>query len=285
MALELFEDAAGDPRNARFLATASNLAYLPESEGAALFRELLGLNARLISVDNTQAYVAGNDQHLIVAFRGTESPTSIEGLKDWLLTDAVNLLIVPEGRLGTDFAAAGVGARFHQGFINALAEVWDPLYAAVEAELKRQDRPLWITGHSLGGSLALLAAWLFGRKFVSVHQIYTFGGPMIGNAIATKAFDREFEGKIFRYVNAPDPIPKLPTISLIANDYTHCDTEMALGVAPANLLASMTGNVVEGVLNATLIDSIWKAIQARVAAHAIDQYLGLIPGRDDSKTD
>ena len=83
--------------------------------------------------------------------------------------------MVPEGRLGTDFAAAGVGARFHKGFIAALAMVWDPLLAAVEAELKRAERPLWVTGHSLGGALALLSAWLFHRKFISVHQVYTFG--------------------------------------------------------------------------------------------------------------
>jgi predicted lipase len=113
--------------------------------------------------------------------------------------------------LGTDFAAAGVGARFHKGFIVALGSVWDPLLAAVEAELKRSERPLWITGHSLGGALALLAAWLFQRKFLSVHQVYTYGAPMIGNAAASQAFDKEFEGKIFRYVNPTDPVPKLPT--------------------------------------------------------------------------
>ncbi|MBM4077970.1 MAG: lipase family protein, partial [Planctomycetes bacterium] len=123
MPLELVEDAFGDIRNARALAVAADLAYLPEATGVDAFREKLGLHAQLISVDNTQAYVASNDDHLVVAFRGTESPTTFEGLKDWLLTDAVNLLILPKGRLGTDFAAAGVGARFHQGFVDAIAEI------------------------------------------------------------------------------------------------------------------------------------------------------------------
>jgi len=54
-------------------------------------------------------------------------------------------------------AAAGVGARFHQGFVDAIAEVWEPVYAAVDQELKAAERPLWITGHSLGAALALLA--------------------------------------------------------------------------------------------------------------------------------
>src|SRR5581483_6191467 len=122
----------------------------------------------------------------------------------------MNLLIVPEGRLGTDFAAAGVGARFHKGFMGAIAQVWGPIYTVVEAEMKRKERPLWITGHSLGGALALLAAWLFQRRMIPVHQIYTYGGPMIGNAEASQAFDREFPNKIYRYVNTDDPVPRLP---------------------------------------------------------------------------
>lgn len=281
MALSLFEDAYGDVRNARALAMASDLAYLPEERGQAEFRSKLGLNAQLISRDNTQAYLAGSDDHLVVAFRGTESPATFEGLKDWLLTDAVNLLILPQGRLGTDFAAAGVGARFHQGFVDAIAEIWEPLFAEVDRELKRLDRPLWITGHSLGGALALLGAWLFQRKFINVHQVYTFGAPMVGNVAATKAFDREFPRKIYRVVNGPDPVPKLPTVSLIANDYGHVQTQLGLeadagAASSAQLLAGFVSRTVDGVLSATLIDDLWKQLTGLVDAHLMPSYHSLI---------
>src|SRR5262245_60555172 len=191
MSQELIEDAKGDPHNAQVLGLVSDLAYLPEAQGREAFREELGMEARLISVGNTQVYVATNDDHIVVAFRGTEAPTSVEGLKDWLLTDAVNLLIVPEGDLGTDFQAAGVGARWHQGFLKALGGIWGPLAELIETERKKSDRPLWLTGHSLGGALALLAGWRLKRKFIPVHQIYTFGAPMVGNEETAKAFDRE----------------------------------------------------------------------------------------------
>lgn len=280
MPLELVEDAAGDPRNARALALASDLSYLSADEGSKAFRDQLGLDAQLISVDNTQVYVAKNDEHVVVAFRGTESPNTIDGLKDWLLTDAVNLLMVPEGRLGTDLAAAGVGARFHQGFIGALGKVWEPLFPAVEAELKRAERPLWVTGHSLGGALAQLAGWLFQRKFVAVHQVYTYGAPMVGNRAAAQAFDREFGGKIFRYVNAPDPVPKLPTISLIANDYGHCEREIALGAASGgslvDLFQGLAAKTVDGLLNATLMDEVWTHVLGLVNAHFMENYRKLI---------
>jgi hypothetical protein len=194
-------------------------------------------------------------------------------------------LIVPEGRLGTDLAAAGVGAKFHQGFVTAIGDIWAPLFEAVTAELKKSERPLWLTGHSLGGALALLAAWLFKRKFVRVHQVYTFGGPMIGNKNAIEAIDREFTGKIFRYVNHPDPVPKLPTFSLLANLYEHCQTESLLGVATEtdDFTKGFLGKTVDGILHGTLIDDIWNAVTQRVAAHAMDNYRGLISKLFDGK--
>ncbi len=285
MPLQLIEDAKGDPRNAAALSLASDLAYLPDGEGAEAFRTQLNMQARLISVGNTQVYVAVNDDHILAAFRGTEAPTTIEGLKDWLLTDAGNLLIVPEGRLGTDLAAAGVGAlppgfrpgdRRHLGAVSRS----DRGGAQEERTAGLADRP------QPRRRLALLAAWLLRRKFISVHQVYTFGGPMIGNDDVVKAFAREFPDKIFRYVNSPDPVPKLPTISLIANHYGHCGAETLLGAVVAaasdttgatfDLFKQMAAKAVDGVLNATLIDELWMAITQRIDAHSMTNYRNLI---------
>lgn len=276
MALELIEDGRNDPRNAQFLAAASDLAYLPQDRGAEEFAAKLGLKARLISVDNTQAYLATNDDHIVIAFRGTESPDTLEGLKDWLLTDAVNLLIVPTGRLGTDLAAAGVGARFHQGFVDGLAEVWPELKPALEAEIKKSDRPVWITGHSLGGAIALFAGWMCHRSFINVHQISTYGAPMIGNQAACQAFAKDFKHKIYRYVNTTDPVPKLPTVSLIANSYGHVDQQVMMGAAGGDLFQGFVGKAADGLLNATLIDDLWKQITGLVNAHLMPSYHELL---------
>jgi triacylglycerol lipase len=280
--LHLEEDSPGSLANARFLSEASALAYLPAAAGTERFRTLLGLEATLVSVSNTQAWLATDEAHIVVAFRGTESPTTIDGLKDILLTDAMNLLVVPEGRLGHDLAAAGVGARFHKGFADAIADIWPPLVAALEQEMKRCDRPVWITGHSLGGALALYAAWLLKRRFVPVHEVCTFGAPMIGNAAASAAFNREFSGKIFRYVNGRDPVPKLPTMSLVANEFWHVDAERLVGRDPVSRLTDLLGTVAAkaagGLLSGTLIDEAWGTLSAEVAHHSLDRYRELLRG-------
>jgi hypothetical protein len=270
----------GNLGNAQYLAAASDLAYFNAPEGPQKFKAELGLDATLFSVGNTQAYVATDDQNIVVAFRGTEAPTSLEGLKDWLLTDADNYLILPEGQIGTDFAAAGVGARFHRGFMTALADIWGSVCAAVEAELQKKERPLWVTGHSLGGALALLAAWRFLRKTIDVYRVYTFGAPMVGNDTAVKAFDQELEGQVFRFVHGPDIVPRLPTISLVNNAYGHCLREVHVGVVAAATEATESANdffakLAAGagaVLDKVRLDRIWQRLLQGISAHDIAKY-------------
>ena len=277
-------DAAGDYRNARYLARACEIAYLPEAEGRTAFRDGLGLDARLFSEDNTQVYVAHDDANLVVTFRGSEAPAALDGFKDWLLTNANNFLILPEGRIGTDFAAAGVGARFHRGFMEALAEIWGPLFAAVEAAQGQVERRLWVTGHSLGGGLAVLGAWRFHRQFLDVHGVYTFGAPMVGNAAAADAFREAFPGKIHRFVDRLDVVPLLPTVSLVANEYGHCLQEFPLGdevpaTAASEVLQGLVSSTVDGLLHATLIDEIWGHLHSRIASHMMTNYQSRIAAK------
>jgi predicted lipase len=289
MPLELLVDKnADDFRNAHFLATACDLAYFNEPQGPEAFRTQLGLEAKLVSVSNTQAYVGESPKVVLVAFRGSESPATSDGFKDWLLTNANNFLILPQGRIGTDFAAAGVGARFHSGFLTALADIWDPLFAAVDAAMQKEERPLWLTGHSLGGALALLAAWRFVRQFVPVHQICTFGAPMIGNAAAAAAFEKEFPGKIFRYVDDRDMVPKLPTVSLLTNEYGHCLAEIVLGAAAAGAAAGLAATAVmqslaegspPGPADPGTLERVWGKVTQGLDCHLMANYIALLAAK------
>ncbi|MGF1577807.1 MAG: lipase family protein [Gemmataceae bacterium] len=274
--MQLNPNALDDIGNATFLGTAASLAYLPAEEGKTEYESQLGLDAQLITVDNTQAYVGKNDENVVVAFRGSESPTTLDGFKDWLLTNAKNYLILPEGDLGTDFVAAGVGCRFHRGFMEALAEIWDPLLEATKPAVRENDRYLWVTGHSLGGAIALLASWRFKRKYLDVHAVYTFGAPMVGNTATAEAFGQEFPDRIFRFVDTQDFVPLLPTVSLTANEYGHCLKEMRLGEATESAVSKMqllAQGLAEQVMNLTLMDDLWSNVQRAVDAHLMPNYL------------
>ena len=161
--------------------------------------------------------------------------------------------------------------------MEALHAIWEPLLKKVTEAVETADRPLWVTGHSLGGALALLAAWRLQRSFVTVHEVVTFGAPMIGNDAAARAFEQEFAGKIFRYVNLEDPVPLLPSVSLVANSYAHCQSEVSMKAVQAAVsaleeLKETAGSAVDRVIEATQIDLLWKAVQGRISAHFIDHY-------------
>lgn len=278
-------DAGADhlPLHGYYLARACDLAYYAEAEGAPKFRAELNLESRLVSVDNTQAWVCENEGSIVVAFRGSESPATIDGFKDWLLTNARNFLVLPEGRIGTDFAAAGVGARFHRGFMEALAEIWTPLHVAIEEALRRKERPLWVTGHSLGGAIAKLAAWRLHQKFIAVHRICTFGAPMTGNKLAADAFFREFPGRVVRYVDHCDMVPKLPTMSLLSNEYDHVQREIVLGVpgerSASTLLVNASAEDAEGAageVSVSVANSLWNELHAGISAHLMGNYISRI---------
>lgn len=258
-----------------YLGKACELAYKPA--GSTRFLKELNLSARLISFDNTQAYVGENAESIVVAFRGSEKPTSLDGFKDWLLTNARNFLVLPEGRIGTDFAAAGVGARFHRGFMEALDEIWTPMHAAVDEAMRRKERPLWVTGHSLGGAIALLAAWRLHQKFIAVHRICTFGAPMIGNNAAAEAYHREFPDKIIRYVDHGDMVPKLPTMSLLSNQYDHVQREIVVGqeddLTADKRLANVATATPDGEVNQVVADNLWGELHSGISAHLMDNYL------------
>ena len=281
MSMSLDDSAAGNARNALFLAKACDLAYYAEAEGGPRFRSELGLEAKLISVDNTQVYVAENDQSIVVAFRGSEAPTTLDGLKDWLLTNANNYLILPEGRAGTDFAAAGVGARFHRGFLDALEMVWEPLLAAVDQAQKAKERPLWVTGHSLGGALALLAAWRLQRNFLAVQEIVTFGAPMIGNEAASQGLRAGILGQDLpvRRPGRPGAAPPLgePARQRLQPLPERSGPERRRGRrrrrAVRVALKQAAGTAAEGEHSTPpMVDQVWEMVKGRIASHMIANY-------------
>lgn len=198
--------------NAFFLADCAKLAYQPKASIRQIIVEQLGFtHFKFFSGASTQAYIAGNDNMVIVAFRGTEM--KLEDLK----SDAkLRLENGPKGEV-------------HRGFQDALHETWgaaagdNDMRLAIK-EFRDQNQSLWFCGHSLGAALTTLAAaeyvLLDGEPAENIHGIYTIGQPRVGNDIFAEAFNAELGLRCYRFVNNNDIVPRVPLPGLLFK-YSH----------------------------------------------------------------
>lgn len=151
-------------QNADVLGRAAHLAYKDRETIGIKLQEWDMKLVQFFDRQNTQAYLAKNDQTCILAFRGTQ-PNMI---RDWLYDLDSRFVSAPKGMVG----------RVHVGFQNALNAIWPDVWSALKKE--RGARSLWITGHSLGGALAILAtARLHFSKSQPINGLYTYGQPWL----------------------------------------------------------------------------------------------------------
>jgi len=190
--------------NALALANCSLLAYCDQSEidrqlKGRDFEAVIPCNSDQHSAD-TQAYAAVRSDAVIIAFRGTE-PTN--------LTDFATDFDAAQAPFETTLHFSGWG-QVHEGWIDGVNVV---IKKVVEA-LKAHDdgaRSLWITGHSLGGALAMVtAAFLANVPNLSIAGVFTFGQPRVGDSTFQARYDKTLGNITFRCVNDRDLVPHLP---------------------------------------------------------------------------
>jgi pimeloyl-ACP methyl ester carboxylesterase len=185
-------DPAFSLANALYLAHAADVAYHRAPVAAAWDR--LGLRATPFrhKVTRTRGFVGVCDTHAVLAFRGSDPVT----LQTWL-TDAVVRLVERPDYPG----------RVHLGFASALRRTWALIEPALDAA---GDRPLFLTGHSMGGALAVLTAARLARAGRPAVATYTFGAPRVGDP----AFCAAHALPTYRVVNRLDLVPEVPLASL-----------------------------------------------------------------------
>ena len=183
--------AAYSDRTAWLMAEMSRLAYsIFESDDADLKAALSKAGFELVrffNCDGTQAFLAKRDKDkmAVLAFRGTQK----EDPRD-IVTD-----------LKANFYQDQKGVKIHDGFYRA--------YKCVETDINNavgtlRDFALYVTGHSLGGALALLATRALNSD--NLASCYTYGSPKVGN----EEFGEDIKPPIYRVVNAYDIVPISP---------------------------------------------------------------------------
>jgi hypothetical protein len=157
----------------------------------------------------------------ILGFRGTDPVSSIQWLADF---EAMQRAF-PISRDAPSESAPLV----HAGFYTNVEAIWDDLATWIE---KSQAEHLYITGHSLGAAMAVLAAAALAREgdsylgkvFVpKLEGVYTFGQPMVGNQGFADFCQSKFGDRLFRHVYRHDVVPHLPPVSDL--EYVHIGDE------------------------------------------------------------
>ncbi|MET9319479.1 lipase family protein [Streptomyces sp. NPDC003038] len=157
-------------------------------------------------LQDTQAFTMASDHMIITAFRGTE-PAQI---RDWL-SDATTPPWPGPGKTG----------YIHYGFGEALESVYPEVKDTI-AEFRTNGQSVWLTGHSLGGALAMLAGARLHLEDpkLTADGIYTFGQPRTCDRLLAAACNKGLAKRIHRFVNNNDIVPQLPPEPA----YTHVDT-------------------------------------------------------------
>jgi len=228
-------DSAYDPQISRHFASFSSATYCDNvtrleewSCGACLEAATPLVPGKIKVIDGGQFFNASRvivgklkDQHgCLVAFRGTNN------LRNWI-TDFEVWQTHP-----VSFQAC-VGCKVHAGFY----DTWNKLKPSVLEALNQvgcglhapagtnPDKLLYVTGHSLGASLAHLAMFTLQSHGWDISKTYSYEAPRTGNRAFSEAFAGRFARKfpVFRVTHAQDPIVHLP---LVAMGYYHVQTEV-----------------------------------------------------------
>jgi len=159
-------------------------SYLPPQQFALKYRTK---SNKLYSttINGAKIYAIDNKKCTIIAFRGTKSSQDVKtdfDIKPALFLDISN-------------------TQVHRGFYDIANKSYKILH-----KILRKNKPIFITGHSLGGAISILFGGILQHNGYDDISIYSFGSPAIGN----KKFVEAIKGlKHYRYLHKNDIVAKL----------------------------------------------------------------------------
>ena len=113
-------------------------------------------------------------------------------------TVTLNLGDVHQGFLDAWESIEEKDEKDNEGILNILQQ-WKKELLSENSENKEME--IWVTGHSLGGAIATLAATSLSVQKFNVKGLYTFGQPRIGNGEFVEKAKQRCKFKHSRYVN------------------------------------------------------------------------------------
>ena len=171
---------------------------------------------------------------LYIVFRGTDKSI------DWINNFQIRQQIYP-------YSDGNSEVQFHRGFMMAYFAVRKQL---LEVMNKFEGQHATVTGHSLGGALATIAAldiqYNLGQKRDLSFEVHTFGAPRVGNQAMVESYNGRIPNS-YRFTYGWDVVTRIPRTW---QGYAHVDEAVQLG-------SRWT----------------WKVLSRRFSDHSIESYI------------
>ena len=138
--------------------------------------------------------------------------------------------------LATDFNPRIGPGNTHVGFQAAMDAAVNDVRAAIALSQQR-NKPLFITGHSLGGALAALAARFAVAQNHAPRAVYAYGMPRTGDATFQAAYNGVLGEVTYRLVHGRDLVARVPPAAI---NYRHVGRVLQCSPAARFVAADLT---------------------------------------------
>jgi triacylglycerol lipase len=183
-------------------------AFLSHMDAASIEHQLQRWgfsNYRLLGPDSRGAYgyIAEHERFVLIAFRGTE--TALGGQRN------TELLLQPA-------AALGIPGSVHSGYQALIRNMHDDILAML-VQSSSAAKPIFVTGHSLGGALAIIEAMALHGAGYPIAAVYGFGHPRVGDEIFRQTVGQNLGGRYYRIDTPEDVAPHVPPTQATAQAF------------------------------------------------------------------
>ncbi len=214
-------------------------------------------------------FIGFKDDKVILAYHGTES--LYDGLAD------ANIAMVSAGKFG-------LSGKTHKGFGAAAMSSWQAVRALILTDLKARKLPVerveyYVTGHSMGGSVATLGGALLSNDKALTSKsansasnqvkVITVASPRVLNSNAAAAYAKKMGNKnVLRFWFYGDPVPSVPHGSV---GFKHVGTSIRISSPKAflkRLTAKMTlKNISDSTIGLHGVEGYARGVRRAFAAY------------------
>lgn len=196
------------------------------SPGYSLIDSITGSHLKTLDF---YGYIMESSESIVIAFRGSRTNP------DW---------IADLTALQTDFPYTPAKLRVHSGFNAVYSSCRQQIISALKA--LSSSKQLFVTGHSLGGALAILCTLDAAVNTAFKDPVmYNFGSPRVGDPRFAESYNR-LVGDSIRIVHTNDIVALLPPAELqppLSEDiiyYRHVGKPVILSAPAGSIVTNHT---------------------------------------------